>query len=103
MKTASLLTQPCSMKVQMKYMSKNIIRRLMLVVTVVAALFLMGCGGDPQERARLNREAEDMVNEAYLAQDYQRIIEALKTDTDQFRDGAEQNDDLTMLAIRITD
>ena len=47
----------------------------MLVVTVVAALFLMGCGGDPQERARLNREAEDMVNEAYLAQDYQRIIE----------------------------
>ena len=38
------------------------------------------------------------------------IIEALKADTDQFRDGAtdqfrdgaEQNDDLTMLAFRIT-
>ena len=29
------------------------------------------------------------------------IIEALKADTDQFRDGAEQNDDLTMLAFRI--
>lgn len=28
------------------------------------------------------------------------IIEALKADTDEFRDGAEQNDDLTMLAIR---
>ena len=28
------------------------------------------------------------------------IVEALKTDTDQFRDGAEQNDDLTMLAFR---
>jgi hypothetical protein len=27
------------------------------------------------------------------------IIEALKADTDQFRDGAEQNDDLTMLAF----
>ncbi len=40
-------------------MSTNIIRRLMLVVTVVAA-----------------------------------------ADTDEFRDGAEQNDDLTMLAIR---
>ena len=30
------------------------------------------------------------------------IIETLKADTDQFRDGAEQNDDLTMLAFRIT-
>ena len=29
-------------------------------------------------------------------------IEALKADTDQFRDGAEQNDDLTMLAVRVT-
>ena len=30
------------------------------------------------------------------------IIEALKADTDQFRDGAEQNDDLTLLAFRFT-
>ena len=30
------------------------------------------------------------------------LIEALKADADQFRDGAEQNDDLTMLAFRIT-
>ena len=30
------------------------------------------------------------------------IVEALKTDTDQFRDGAEQNDDLTLLAFRVT-
>ena len=30
------------------------------------------------------------------------IIEALKADTDLFRDGAEQNDDLTMLAIRVS-
>ena len=30
------------------------------------------------------------------------IIEALKADTDRFRDGAEQNDDLTMLAFRVT-
>ena len=30
------------------------------------------------------------------------IIEALKADIDQFRDGTEQNDDLTMLAFRIT-
>ena len=47
-------------------MSKGILRRLTLVVTVAAALFLSGCGGY----------------------------------SDQFRDGAEQNDDLTMLAFR---
>ena len=29
------------------------------------------------------------------------IIEALKADTDRFRDGAEPNDDLTMLAFRV--
>ena len=56
-------------------MSKNILRRLTLVVTVVATLFLSGCGGDSKEQERLNKEAEDMVTEAYLAKDYQRIIE----------------------------
>jgi serine phosphatase RsbU (regulator of sigma subunit) len=29
------------------------------------------------------------------------IVEDLKADTDKFRDGAEQNDDLTLLAFRI--
>jgi hypothetical protein len=42
-----------------------------------------------------------MVNEAYQAQDYRRIIE-IEADVDQFRDGAEQNDDLTMLVILVT-
>ena len=46
----------------------------MLVVTVVAALFLSGCGSDSKERERLSKEAEDMVYEAYLAKDYPRII-----------------------------
>lgn len=124
-----------------------------MVVMVVVALFLSGCGGDSKDRERLRKEAEDMVNEAYLAQDYPRIIaladslqlqgtlsegqadywlgyaydrlmqkrmaelywkkgiaavenstevEALKADTDRFRDGAEQNDDLTLLAFRVT-
>jgi len=63
------------MKVQIGYMNKNIIYRLTLVVALVAALFLSGCGNDSHERERLNREAENMVNEAYLAQDYRRIIE----------------------------
>ncbi len=56
-------------------MSKNILRSSALVVTVVAALFLSGCGGDSKEQERLGREAEDIVNEAYLNRDYHRIIE----------------------------
>ena len=56
-------------------MSKNIFRRLALVVTVAAALFLSGCGGDSEEQERQRREADDIVNEAYEARDYQRIIE----------------------------
>ena len=82
-------------------MSKIIRDRLTVVVTVVAALFLFGCGGNSPKQKRLSREAEDMVNEAYQAQDYRRIIE-IEADVDQFRDGAEQNDNLTMLVILVT-
>ena len=56
-------------------MSKNKLGHLTLVVTVAAALFLSGCGGDSKEREKLRREAEDMVYEAYLAKNYPRIIE----------------------------
>ena len=56
-------------------MSKNILGRLTLVVAVPAALFLSGCGGDSRKQEKLRGEAEDMVNEAYMAQDYRRIIE----------------------------
>ncbi|MBO7046397.1 MAG: hypothetical protein J6W38_08635, partial [Prevotella sp.] len=62
-------------------MSKNILRRLTLVVTVAAALFLSGCGGNSKEQERLRREAEDMVYAAYLAKDYPRIIQLV----DSFR------------------
>ena len=56
-------------------MSKNKLGCLTLVVTVVAALFLSGCGGDSQKQDRLSKEAEDKVYEAYQAHDYPRIIE----------------------------
>ena len=56
-------------------MSKNKLGRLTLVVTVVAALFMSGCGGDSKEQERQRREAEDMVYKAYLDKDYPRIIE----------------------------
>ena len=56
-------------------MSKNILGRLTLVLTVAVALFLSGCGGNSKEQERLNIESENMVYEAYLAKDYPRIIE----------------------------
>ena len=56
-------------------MSKNILHRLTLVVTLAAVIFLSGCGGNTKEQERLRREAENMVYEAYLAKDYPRIIE----------------------------
>ena len=68
--------------IRIGYMSKNVLRRLTLLVTVVAALFVSGCGGDSKERERLSGEAEDIVNDAYEVRDYQRIIElvdSLKT------------------------
>lgn len=99
-------------------MSKNLLRCLTLVATGVVAIniILSGCKGNSKEQERLNEEAESLVYAAYLDKDYPRIIklmashtsestrtiiEALKADTDLFHNGAEQNDDLTMLAFRV--
>ena len=49
--------------------------RFILAAMFVAAFFLSACGGDSKEQERLRKEAEDIVNEAYEAQDYPRIIE----------------------------
>ena len=51
------------------------LRRLTLLATVVAALFLSGCEGDSNNPGKLNKKAEDMVYEAYLSMNYPRIIE----------------------------
>ena len=95
-------------------MSKNILSRFTLVGALVAALFLSGCGEDSNQLERLNIEAENRQQEQYgedriiqlltshSSSNCHDIIEALKSDTDLFRDGAEQNDDLTMLAIHFT-
>ena len=53
-----------------------------------------------QEQYGEDRIIQLMTSHASLSM--RDIIEALKADIDQFRDGAEQNDDLTMLAFRIT-
>ena len=62
-------------------------------------------GLNEAENREQEQYGEDRIIElmtAHAAQSMRDIIETLKTDTDQFRDGAEQNDDLTMLAFRIT-
>lgn len=95
-------------------MKKNKLCFFTLVVALLTALFLSGCGDDSNERERLNIEAENRQQEQYgeerivklltqhSSSNCHGIIEALKADPDQFRDGAEQNDDLTMLAIHFT-
>ena len=55
--------------------TKYIQGRFILAAMFVAAFFLSACGGDSKEQERLRKEAEDIVNEAYEAQDYPRIIE----------------------------
>ncbi|MBR3110740.1 MAG: PP2C family protein-serine/threonine phosphatase [Prevotella sp.] len=53
-----------------------------------------------QEQYGEDRIIQLMTSHASLST--RDMIEALKADTDQFRDGAEQNDDLTMLAFSFT-
>ena len=55
-----------------------------------------------------NRQQEQYGEERIIqlmtshpAQTMRDMVEALKADVDRFRDGAEQNDDLTMLAFRV--
>ena len=62
-------------------------------------------GLNEAENSQQEQYGEDRIIQlmtSHASQSTRDIIEALKADTDQFRDGAEQNDDLTMLAFRIT-
>ena len=70
-KVVSLHTE----NLQNGYMSKNILRSLILVVAVAAAIFLSGCGGNSKKREEQRRDAENMIYAAYLDKDYPRIIE----------------------------
>jgi len=61
--------------IRQSFFARYNLRRLTLLATVVAALFLSGCEGDSNNPGKLNKKAEGMVYEAYLAKDYPRIIE----------------------------
>ena len=61
-------------------------------------------GLNEAENREQEQYGEDRIIElttTHAAQSMRDFIEALKASTDAFRDGAEQNDDLTMLAIRV--
>ena len=60
-------------------------------------------GLNEAENRRQEQYGEDRIIQlmtSHASQSMRDMIEALKADTDRFRDGAEQNDDLTMLAFR---
>ena len=61
-------------------------------------------GLNEAENRRQEQYGEERIIQfmnSHASQSARDIIEALKADTDQFRDGAEQNDDLTMMCIRV--
>jgi len=62
-------------------------------------------GLNEAENRQQEQYGEDRIIQlmtSHVSQSPRDMIEALKTDTDRFRDGAEQNDDLTMLAVRVS-
>ena len=78
-------------------MSKNILghQRLLLYTD----------GLNEAENRQQEQYGEDRIIQlltSHSSSNCHDIIEALKSDTDLFRDGAEQNDDLTMLAVRVS-
>lgn len=70
-------------------------RRTVFYFSLLLLTLLASCGESNDYQANQRREAEDNNNS-------HDIVEALKADTNLFRDGAEQNDDLTILAFRYT-
>ena len=61
-------------------------------------------GLNEAENRQQEQYGEDRIIQFITSHHFQSMrdmVEALKADTDQFRDGAEQSDDLTMLAFRV--
>ena len=62
-------------------------------------------GLNEAENRQQEQYGEDRIIQlmtSHASQSMRDMVEVLKADTDHFRDGAEQNDDLTMLAFRVT-
>ena len=76
-----------------------------IALPVGSMMLLHTDGLNEAENRQKQQYGEDRILQlmaSHASQTTRDIIEALKADVDQFRDGAEQNDDLTMLAFRVT-
>ena len=76
-----------------------------IALPIGSMMLLYTDGLNEAENRQKQQYGEDRILQlmaSHASQTTRDIIEALKADVDQFRDGAEQNDDLTMLAFRIT-
>ena len=68
-------------------------------------LLLYTDGLNEAENRQQEQYGEDRIIQLMTSHAFQSmrdIVEALKADTDHFRDGAEQNDDLTLLGFRVS-
>jgi serine phosphatase RsbU (regulator of sigma subunit) len=68
-------------------------------------LLLYTDGLNEAENRQQEQYGEDRIIQlltSHSSSNCRDIVEALKADTDKFRDGAEPNDDLTLLAFRVT-
>ena len=76
-----------------------------IALPVGSMMLLYTDGLNEAENRQKQQYGEDRILQlmaSHASQTTRDIIEALKADVDQFRDGAEQNDDLTILAFRVT-
>ena len=70
-----------------------------------STMLLYTDGLNEAENRQQEQYGEDRIIQlmaSHASQSMREMVEALKADADQFRDGAEQNDDLTILALRVT-
>jgi serine phosphatase RsbU (regulator of sigma subunit) len=71
----------------------------------VSMLLLYTDGLNEAENRQQEQYGEDRIIQlmtSHASPSTHDMIEVLKADVDLFRDGAEQNDDLTMLAFRVS-
>ena len=76
-----------------------------ITLPVGSMMLLYTDGLNEAENRQKQQYGEDRILQlmaSHASQTTRDIIEALKADVDQFRDGAEQNDDLTILAFCVT-
>ena len=76
-----------------------------MILSSGSMMLLYTDGLNEAENGQQEQYGEDSIIQLMTSHAFQSsrdIIETLKANTDLFRDGAEQNDDLTMLAFRVT-